>query len=140
MIWARLKLVWLIFKSLIKHKKVTEDTEKEAQTWELVATLDVLWAAIPLGILTALEAFYFEDIAHVTPSKVFELIKLGALAIDLIGVSFFFYFEVAGLNKVFNKCYKHNHHETAAINQGADEKSPLIISSERDIAPSDANV
>lgn len=141
MIFARVTIIWQIFKSLIKHKKITEETEKNTKFWEIAATLEVLWSAIPLGILTALEAFYFEDISHVTPTKIWELVKLGALAIDLIGVSFFCYFELFGMNRIVHKCFgEHEHHE-ASINQAADETAPLIIATTKTvIVPSDSNV
>jgi len=140
MVFARVTIIWQIFRFLFKHKKITEETEKNIRLWEMAATLEVLWSAIPLGILTALEAFYFEDISHVTPTKVWELIKLGALAIDLIGVSYFCYFELFGLNKVIHKCNNHEQSDASSINRGTDENSPLIIDRTNEVKRSDANV
>jgi hypothetical protein len=131
MIFARVTIIWQIFRSLIKHKKITEETEKSTKFWEIAATLEVLWSAVPLGILTALEAFYFEDISHVTPTKIWELIKLGALVIDLIGVSYFCYFDMFGMDKCL-ATGEHTHHD-ASINQASDEKSPLIVASDSNV-------
>lgn len=100
----------------------------DIQIIECVLLIDLLSSGIPLGILTALELFYFtEENTGLDSQKIWELVKLAALGgmllpriadslVDLIGASFLIYFGIFGLGP------KHKHeHEN--------EKKPLLSNS-----------
>jgi hypothetical protein len=119
---VRVKMIIELVRSFIKHHKVEEKVENKVQWMEAFASLDVVWSAIPLGILTALEMFYFSEKIHFTISSTIEMVKLIALAIDMVGLSYFVYFEIFGLE---HKFYGHHHDEHKSINSHS-QKEPLL--------------
>lgn len=96
---ARIMLLVKIIVAAVKHKKITSQVEYSIQYLEAFLSIDVLCAAIPLGILTALEMFYFSHHNGFAPGEVYELVKLVSLAIDLVGLAYLFYFEIFGLDR-----------------------------------------
>lgn len=112
----RVVLLVKIIISAVKHKKITNQVEYSIQYIEAFLSIDVLCAAIPLGILTALEIFVYSHHRGFSPGEVYELIKLVSLAIDLVGLAYLYYFEIFGLERCTG-----SHHE-----EHLDETRPII--------------
>src|SRR5689334_7940269 len=102
---------------LMKKKSMDEESESKIQWIESYATLDVLWSGIPLGVITGIELYYFRKSSF---SYYTEFVKMIALAIDLIGVTYLVYYEILGLE---GKLFGHHHHHHHGNIQ---ETQPLV--------------
>jgi len=69
---------------------------------ELVLAGDVVWSAIPLGILTVMELYTFGQLHHISSAVTLEIIKLVAVCIDAVTLSGVIFFEI---------CHRHSHEE-----------------------------
>jgi len=121
LIFLRIINIVRILYCSIKYKKLTRKTEYKMAIFEIFLLLDLLWTGIPLGVLTALELFYFKPI-HFSSSPpavdayfVYEVMKLIALVIDIIAISYLFFFEIVGIG--------HKSHPKTMN----DEEKPLIV-------------
>ncbi|KNC48311.1 uncharacterized protein AMSG_04542 [Thecamonas trahens ATCC 50062] len=85
--FIRVKMMWMMVKSMFRHGFRTLDhaTHHSIQKLESLLALDLLWSGLPLGVLTATELIYFNELSHIAWAQQFEIIKLSALAIDCIG-------------------------------------------------------
>eukprot|EP00026_Physarum_polycephalum_P004273 Phypoly_transcript_04290.p1 GENE.Phypoly_transcript_04290~~Phypoly_transcript_04290.p1 ORF type:complete len:723 (+),score=96.49 Phypoly_transcript_04290:130-2169(+) len=117
LIAVRILLLFHVARSLFKHRVVEEKVEKMVMWMECFFYLDLMWNGIPLGILTGLELFHYKERLVFDPATTFEILKLGALGVELISASFLFYFSICGLiNKV--PFLHHEHHHTSHERQG----------------------
>lgn len=119
MVGIRVYMIKELIVSFVKYRKLEHKVENKIQWLELVATLDVIWSAVPLGILTALEKFYFAESLSLDMSGSIEMVKLIALLIDLVGVSYLIYFELLGLE---HKWFGHHDHKSV----NSEHKEPLL--------------
>ena len=124
LIFVRLWIMFKLIYTFIKFRKLDEVTENIIQRAELFAILDVIWSAIPLGVLTLLEMFYYEEEIHFTISTSIEMVKLIALAIDLIGIVYLVYFEIFGLE---HKIFGHHHENGKHINHESNSEKESLI-------------
>jgi len=105
---VRLYMVGLVIKSLIQHKKIEHNVAKKIQWSDCWLAVDLVCSGIPLGIITAIELFYFEiDHLQFDAAQNFELLKLSALAVDVVGFSYLIWFVIFGLSKRF---FHHDDH------------------------------
>jgi len=109
LICTRLYLLYLIVRSLFKHGGLVEEVKKKVQWVEFLLYFDLMLSGIPLGVVTFMELFIFnEEPFQFGSENALELMKLGALMVDLVGASFLFWYIVVGLiHKI--SCLHHEH-------------------------------
>jgi hypothetical protein len=133
----RLQMLYSVAKSLITKRHLEQRIQWKVQWLEIILFFDLVWSGIPLGVLTALELFVYEHELIMNGDTLFELLKMGALAVDVVGASFLVYFVLCGLNHKFSclrhhKLHEHHHlaHTTISVNQNqfAVDTTPLLQS------------
>lgn len=126
MLGMRIYLLCVVLRSIFKNGSLGQFAQHKVQWLECILYFDLMWSGLPLGILTFLELFYFSEDFQFGKEQVFELMKLGALAIDLIGASFLFYFIICGLIKKVPILHHHAHHSNTHQETEAEHKEPLL--------------
>jgi len=122
-------LMFLLIRSLFQHKKIEHKVGQKVQWLDCFLVLDLVWSGIPLGVITALELFYFErDHLLFDAAQNFELLKLAALTVDLIGLSYLIWFVIFGLS---NERQRHhdvdsNHNPHHINGHGTAETTPIL--------------
>jgi len=97
MVFLRVMLIYRSLKSAITHHlKISKETKNLSEWIETLLLLDLFWSGIPLGVLTSYELYYYGNVelSHIDFNTVYELVKLSALAIDLIGASYLLYWVI----------------------------------------------
>lgn len=122
MVLLRVVLLVRVIYSMIRYRKITVKVEKDAAWMESLILLDVVWSAVPLGILTAIEMIYFKHTLGYNSQEIWEIFKLSALGIDMISICYFVYFEILGLDS----CGKKHHAEVESSLINGTEESALL--------------
>jgi hypothetical protein len=120
---ARFYLLGLLLQVLFRIKKMNHPIEMVMQYLECFILIDVLWASIPLGVLTGYEMIYFNKFGGDGESTL-ELVKMIALAIDVIGIVYLVYFEILGFEEMV--CGSHEHEMSHDVEGQHQEKKPLL--------------
>jgi len=120
MIFLRVVLLSRLLHSVVKYGKVSGMVEKELAWMESAILLDVVLSAVPLGILTALELFYFKHTLGYHSQEIWAIVKFSALGIDMISICNLVYFQILGLDS----CGKGHDAEGSPIN--ANEENSIL--------------
>eukprot|EP01119_Soliformovum_irregulare_P025613 TRINITY_DN9537_c0_g1_i1.p1 TRINITY_DN9537_c0_g1~~TRINITY_DN9537_c0_g1_i1.p1 ORF type:complete len:299 (+),score=50.84 TRINITY_DN9537_c0_g1_i1:92-988(+) len=100
MVGIRCFIIFRVLYAICRHRKIDHTLQVKIQFLECVVLLDVLWSAIPLGVLTLLEMTVFnEGSFHADFFHVFEVFKLCCLAIDIAGITHLFYWVILDLQR-----------------------------------------
>ena len=116
-----LLLAWRSFMSASEH--VRHRSHENHQRVEAILFLDLITTSAPLAIITIIGLVHeIDDVSELVsnPTKMWELIKLLAFAVDVLGTSWFFFQHSVGF---YSASADHSHaHEKRA----SDERKRLL--------------
>jgi len=124
LVGLRVYLLVIVFLDIIRRGHLEKKVQRRVQWLELVLFVDLVWSGIPLGILTVMELH--EEEFHLGEDQLLELMKLGALMVDIVGASFLFWFILVGLIKKTR--LHHEEHDVQHVQHEIvkAEKEPLL--------------
>eukprot|EP01119_Soliformovum_irregulare_P017073 TRINITY_DN5022_c0_g1_i1.p1 TRINITY_DN5022_c0_g1~~TRINITY_DN5022_c0_g1_i1.p1 ORF type:complete len:385 (-),score=86.25 TRINITY_DN5022_c0_g1_i1:256-1410(-) len=129
MVGCRFFILYLILAAIFRKRKIPHEVQGKIQVFEAILLLDVLWSAIPLGVLTFLEmAVYSEGDFKSDFSHGFEVFKLCCVAIDIAGITHLFYWTILDLERWCRPAGHKDHHDHHDVEKGhvQSEKKHLL--------------
>ena len=112
----RFVLIGTLIYMQARPERVTKKLRVRVDTWEMLFAIDFLWSSLWLGIITLTEWMVVGAKDSDLPFGL-EVWKLSALALDLIGVSYFFVIVIFFDQKICGLDKKHEHDPDVANEQ-----------------------
>jgi len=118
MVGLRVYLLFVVLIALVKHQHITDLIKVKLHWLEIILFCDLAFSGIPLGIITVMELRL--DDRELGEEQIFEIVKLAALVVDMIGAAYLVWFVVGGLGG------RHVHHEGKYNIQNVEQNQPLL--------------
>lgn len=100
--FLRLGVVIVLLMEVAKHFRLAQRIKHKVEWFETILIVDLFISGIPLGILTALQTFVFLDHLTFSSQWIYQMVKLVAVGVNIIGATYLFWIRIVGWEKY---CY-----------------------------------